>query len=150
SHGLDEEVTRLVSSFHADSWVVARGASGPFTTTKFLSASDEARVTGAAGVDASAPVIVGRGTVGTRSLPDVNLLGTATHGLGAPAITSGRAARRSGEAVVDSELDTDVGDHIVVSGVPLTVVGKTTDLRFNFGQHVVFVTPQDARNLVFS
>ena len=36
SNGLDAEIDRLVDSFHADSWVVARGASGPFTATKFV------------------------------------------------------------------------------------------------------------------
>ena len=36
SKGLDDEIDRVVGSFKADSWVVTRGASGPFTTTKFL------------------------------------------------------------------------------------------------------------------
>ena len=39
SNGLDAEVDRIVASFHADSWVVARGASGPFTASKFLAAT---------------------------------------------------------------------------------------------------------------
>jgi putative ABC transport system permease protein len=150
SHGLDQEITRLVGSFQADRWVVAPGASGPFTTTKFLSADEAASVKDAPGVKATAPVIVGRGTVGTTSLTDVNVIGTATHGLGAPPITSGRAARGPGEAVVDSKLDVGIGDTIRVSGLPLKVVGKTEDLRFNFGQHVVFLTPKDARDLTFA
>ncbi|MFI5053318.1 MAG: glutamine ABC transporter permease, partial [Acidimicrobiia bacterium] len=40
SKGLDEEVSRIVASFHADSWVVTQGASGPFTANKFLSSDD--------------------------------------------------------------------------------------------------------------
>ena len=38
SNGLDEETDRIVASFAADSWVVADGASGPFTGTTWFSA----------------------------------------------------------------------------------------------------------------
>jgi putative ABC transport system permease protein len=150
SHGLDQEITRLIGSFQADSWAVAPGASGPFTTTKFLGAEDAAKVGDAPGVEAAAPIIVGRGTVGTTSLTDVNIIGTPTHGLGAPPITSGHAATGPGQAVVDDKLDVSIGDVIRVSGLPLKVVGKTEDLRFNFGQHVVFLTLKDARDLTFA
>ena len=93
SKGLDDEIDRLVGSFKAETWAVARGASGPFTTTKFLSADDQERVSDADGVRAAAPVIVGRGTIGTKDLTNVNLLGTPSTGFGAPEITEGRAAR---------------------------------------------------------
>src|SRR3954447_25453311 len=75
SNGLDAEVDRIVGSFDADSWVVARGASGPFTASKFLAAGDVERVRQAPGVRAAAPMLVARATLGRDSLKDVNLLG---------------------------------------------------------------------------
>ena len=45
SNGLDDEIDRIVDSFEADPWVVARGASGPFTATKFVDDDDSERVT---------------------------------------------------------------------------------------------------------
>src|SRR5205809_5961980 len=65
SNGLDAETERIVASFHADSWVVADGASGPFTATRFISDADVARVRDADGVRAAAPMLVARATVGT-------------------------------------------------------------------------------------
>src|SRR3954468_19969038 len=105
SNGLDAEVDRIVGSFDADCWVVARGASGPFTASKFLSADDVQRVRAAPGVRAAAPMLVARATIGRGSVKDVNLLGYTPRAVGAPVITDGRAANRAGEVVVDSHLD---------------------------------------------
>ena len=66
SNGLDAEVDRIVASFQADSWVVADGASGPFTASKFISAADVERVRGSDGVQAAAPMLVSRATIGTE------------------------------------------------------------------------------------
>jgi putative ABC transport system permease protein len=150
SKGLDDEIDRLVGSFKAQTWAVARGASGPFTTTKFLSADDQKRVSDTDGVRAAAPVIVGRGTIGTQDLTNVNLLGTPSRGFGAPEITEGRAARQDGEVVVDDHLDVDVGDRLDVSGLDARVVGKSGDSRYNFGVNTVYLTLDDARALTFA
>jgi len=150
SKGLDDEIDRLVGSFKAETWAVARGASGPFTTTKFLSAEDQERVSDADGVRAAAPVIVGRGTIGNDDLTNVNLLGTPSKGFGAPEITEGRAARADGEIVVDDHLDVSIGDRLDVSGLPARVVGKSGDSRYNFGVNTVYLTLDDARTLTFA
>ena len=151
SHGLDVEAESIVDSFDASSWVVARGASGPFTASKFLSSTtDVARVAALPGVREAAPVVVARATVGSTSLTDVNLIGFVPGGLGAPQIEEGKPATRAGEVVVDSKLGVDVGDRILVSGRPERVVGKTGNLRFNFGVNTVFLTMKDAQSLVFS
>src|SRR4051812_8325284 len=110
SNGLDDEVDRIVASFDADSWVVASGASGPFTANHFLTETDVESVRDASGVKAAAPVLVARATVGRESLTDVNLVGYQPGKIGAPAITEGRAAKRAGEIVIDSHLDAGVGD----------------------------------------
>ena len=109
SNGLDAEIDHIVDSFHADSWVVASGASGPFTATKFVVSDDVDTVKNAPGVRAASPMITERATIGTSSLTDVNLLGFVPGGVGAPVVTEGRAPKRSGEILVDNALDEDVG-----------------------------------------
>ena len=150
SNGLDKEMDRIVGSFGADAWIVARGASGPFTATKFVDDNDVQAVEGASGVKDSAPMITGRATVGTSSLKDVNLLGFQPGGIGTPPISEGRAPKRKGEIAVDDKLDADVGETIVISGRPEKVVGKVGDLRYNFGVNTVFMTLSDAQSLSFS
>jgi putative ABC transport system permease protein len=150
SNGLDAEIDRLVDSFHADSWVVARGASGPFTATKFVVEDDVDRVKEASGVQAASPMITARATIGTTSLKDVNLIGYVPGGVGAPEVTEGREPRRSGEILVDDKLDADVGSNVVVSGKRERVVGKVGDLRYNFGVHTVLMTLEDSQDLSFA
>jgi putative ABC transport system permease protein len=65
-------------------------------------------------------------------------------------ITEGRAATKPGEIVVDSHLDTSVGDTLVVSGRPQRVVGIGEDLRYNFGVNTVFMPLAAAQDLAFS
>jgi putative ABC transport system permease protein len=150
SRGLEDEVTRIVGSFHADGWVVAEGASGPFTTTRFVTPADVARVRSAPGVRESAPIIIGRGTVGTTSLTDVNLIGVDPGTIGAPRVTKGRPPRGPGEATVDDKLKVGIGQEVNVSGAKVRVVGKVGNLRFNFGEHTVFLTLGAAQSLAFS
>jgi putative ABC transport system permease protein len=150
SKGLDEEIERVVASFDADSWVVARGTSGPFTATKFVVTEDVDTVRDAPGVQAASPMISGRATIGSTSLEDVNLVGFEPDGVGAPEITEGRLPREPGEIAVDSQLEADVGDRVLISGRPERVVGKTGDLRYNFGVNTVFLTIEDAQSLSFA
>jgi len=150
SNGLDAEVDRIVGSFRADSWVVARGASGPFTASKFLSADDVERVRQAPGVRAAAPMLVARATLGRESLKDVNLLGYQPGAVGDPTITGGRAATKPGEVVVDSQLDVGIGDTVDISGRREKVVGTTDDLRYNFGINTVYMPLEAAQQLAFS
>jgi putative ABC transport system permease protein len=150
SNGLDTEIDHIVDSFQVDGWVVARGASGPFTATKFVVDDDVETVKKAPGVQAASPMITARATIGTSSLTDVNLLGYVPGGVGAPEVTEGRAPKHPREILVDDQLDVDVGDMVVVSGTPARVVGKVGDLRYNFGVHTIFMTLADARNLAFA
>jgi putative ABC transport system permease protein len=150
SHGLDVEIDKIVASFKADAWVVDRGASGPFTATKFVQDDDVEAVRNAKDVRDAAAMITARATIGTTSVKDVNLIGFEPGEVGAPDITEGRQPRASGEILVDSKVDADVGDTVVISGQPNKVVGKTGDLRYNFGVHTVFMPLEDAQELSFA
>jgi putative ABC transport system permease protein len=135
SNGLDVEIDNIVGAFGADSWVVARGASGPFTATKFVQSQDVDTVRDAPGVRDGAAMITARATIGTTSVKDVNLIGFEPGRVGEPELSEGRYPKGSGEVLVDSKIDADVGDTVVISGKPVKVVGKTGDLRYNFGVH---------------
>jgi putative ABC transport system permease protein len=150
SNGLDVEIDNIVGAFGADSWVVARGASGPFTATKFVQSQDVDTVRDAPGVRDGAAMITARATIGTTSVKDVNLIGFEPGRVGEPELSEGRYPKGSGEVLVDSKIDADVGDTVVISGKPVKVVGKTGDLRYNFGVHTVFMTVDDAQRLSFA
>ncbi|HXY93222.1 MAG TPA: ABC transporter permease, partial [Acidimicrobiia bacterium] len=51
---------------------------------------------------------------------------------------------------VDGKLDQSLGDVVLISGRPEKIVGKTGDLRYNFGVNTVFLTLADAQSLSFS
>ena len=74
-----------------------RGASGPFTATKFV--VDRRRRAGAErrrACEAASPMIAARATIGTDSLTDVNLLGYVPGGVGAPDGHRGASRRSAG------------------------------------------------------
>jgi putative ABC transport system permease protein len=143
------EGPRIVQSFGADEWVVADGASGPFTATKVFPASAGAALRDDAGVRRADPVVLARSVVATHPDKDVNLIGYLPDGLGRPSISQGRAVRRNGEVVIGAGVDAEVGDRLGVGGARMRVVGKTEDSRFFFGNSTAFVTLRDAQALMF-
>ena len=146
---MQHEGRRIVDSFHADWWAVAKGASGPFTTTQVLSTSVSDRLRRTAGVRRAEPLILSRTVVGTDPPKDANLIGYRVGGLGAPTISEGRAVRGPGEVVVGAGVKVDVGARLDVGGTRLRVVGRTEGSRFYFGDPSVFIAFGQARDLVF-
>ena len=78
---LRNESQRMVELFDVDAWVVADGASGPFTTAQLIPVDSDAAVQAAPGVTAASPLLVARATV--KSL-DVNVVGYEPGGLTEP------------------------------------------------------------------
>jgi putative ABC transport system permease protein len=52
------ETRRIVGSFHADRWLVAEGASGPFTTASVIPAAAAERVARVPGVMRADPLVI--------------------------------------------------------------------------------------------
>ena len=146
SKNISNETDHIVGLFHADRFVVARRATGPFTTTVVVPDDAFGAVTGDARAD---PFLVSRATVRAGELVDVNLVGYRPGGLGTPPIDTGRAVRQRGEVVVDSSLDVGIGDKLRVGPLDLRVVGTSSDIRFNFGTPSLFVALRDAQQIVF-
>src|SRR5262249_55063500 len=143
------ESPAIVAMFGADRWFVAKGATGPFTTTNVLDASRPSEIRSASGVKRADPVVLSRTVFGGPPAKDTNLVGQVPGGLGSPPISEGRGVQRSGEAVVSGGLSADVGGRVTVGGQSFKVVGKTNDGRYYFGVPSVFVTLKDAQDIVF-
>jgi putative ABC transport system permease protein len=147
-HAMQNEGGRVVDSFQADEWVVAAGATGPFTTTKVIPVAAADGLREQPGVQRADPVVVSR-TVLDVADKDANLIGYVPGGLGEPAVTEGRALERPGEVVVGAAVDASVGDRLSIGGSKFRVVGTTDAGQFNFGTPTVYVSVADAQKMQF-
>ena len=93
STNINDETDRIVGLFHADGFVVARRATGPFTTTVVIPDDRPSAPDRGGRAD---PFLVSRATVRAGKLVDVNLVGYRPGGLGTPPIDEGRAVRQPG------------------------------------------------------
>jgi putative ABC transport system permease protein len=146
---VQNEVPRIVNLFGADDWVVAKGVSGPFTTTAVVPASTATELARRPGVERADPVVLARGVAHLDPDKDVNVVGFVRGGLGTPKLDSGRSVRRRGEAVVDATLGLSAGDRLRLGGKEFHVVGVGDRLRYNFGTPSVFMAVEDAQQLTF-
>lgn len=140
------EARRTVSLAGADTWVVAAGAAGPFTTTLLL---DDDAVAGvrSASTGAAEPVLVTRQSVRAEGEPTFTIVvGVTAGGLGSPVVADGRPLRGDGEIVVDRRLGAAPGDTIDVAGQRFTVVGAVRSTIFA-ATPAAYVTLADARAL---
>ena len=149
SAGLDQEVTRIVGSFGADRWVVADGATGPFTTTRPLADTTVDEVAGAPGVDDATALILFRGSIGGEEPTDINLIGYDGDSFAAPALAEGRQATGPDEVVADTALGLDVGDTVDLVGGERTVVGTADGVTFFFGLPTIFAPLADVQDVAF-
>lgn len=146
--GLVEQFHRepvdTVNAFGATTWIVPEGISGPFTAASTLPVA----VVGA--VEGGQPAVIARSSMTSDGESDeVILVGHTPDGLGAPPTDEGRAATASGEVVVDESAGVDVGETVEVGGEPFQVVGTSSDTTLLAGIPLVFMTLEDAQDLVF-
>jgi putative ABC transport system permease protein len=146
---LFEDGRRIVRSFEADAWIVADGASGPFTATTPLPADIADDIGDDTGVDLAAPVVILHSSVEGDPPRDVNVIGYEPGAFVAATVSTGRDLQGRGEAVADVALDLAVGDTIVVGGVVLDVVGLAEQVTWYFGTPTVFVAAADAQAMAF-
>jgi putative ABC transport system permease protein len=146
---LHNEGRRIVAALGADAWLVADGASGPFTTTTPIPAAEAGRVAATPGVVRADPLVILHSTLRRPSVRDVNVIGGRPGGLGAPPLAEGRAVAGSGEVVADTALGLRPSDRVELGGLDLEVVGLADRVTWYFGTPTVFLTIQDAQALGF-
>src|SRR4051794_35893967 len=148
SAGFYSEAHATIDSVGADAWVVPNGVSGPFTGLSVVDPSTASGVQGANRVD---PLVIAQATVekgaGVRG---VNLIGHVAGGLGVPKAEEGRIPTRSGEIMVDDGLGFGIGKHIVLGGVPFTVVGKVSGKTYFAGVPIAYSMLEDAQKVGFA
>jgi putative ABC transport system permease protein len=146
---LQAEGPRIVHLFHADQWVVANGASGPFTTAQVIPSSVASELREQPSVRDADPVVVSRSVVEAENDFDVNVIGFRIDGMGAPPIHEGRAPRAIDEVVVTKPIDAEVGSVVRIGGKRFRVVGRNDNASFNFGIPTVFLPLAPAYDVVF-
>jgi putative ABC transport system permease protein len=146
---VEDESPAIVALFGADQWLVAKGATGPFTTTNVFDSGNQDDVRDADGVQRADAVVLSRSVISGGDAKDVNLVGHVPGGLGRPPLSEGRAVKEPGEAVVSPGLSVDVGERLEVGGQSFRVVGKTGEGRYYFGIPSVFIALDDAQEIVF-
>lgn len=150
SAGFRAEAQRTVAATGADAFLVPEGGAGPFTGFAAMprkvafAAARDAGATEVAGM-----VIVGH-TVTLEGAPEnVNVVAHERGTLGQPPLARGRAARRSGEIVVDASLGLDTGDEVPFAGRRWTITGVTQGLTYYGGTPTLFASLADAQALLF-
>ena len=121
---LHNEGRRIVAVLGADAWLVAGGASGPFTTSTPVPAADADRVAATPGVVRADPLVVLHSTLRRPSVRDVNVIGARPGVLGMPPTAEGRAVAGLGEVVADTALGFDgqpLAMTIITQGMPRSV-----------------------------
>ena len=139
SAALHDQDRAIVEMFHGDRWFVAAGASGPFTTTTPIPASVAAEVASLPGVRKVSAVVLFRATINDDGLRDVNVVALPSGSLGAPALSSGRQPKNTGEIVVDTALGSKPGATLNVGGHTTVVVGTAKTVSYYFGTPTVFM-----------
>jgi putative ABC transport system permease protein len=147
--GFDNEIHRTLRSFGADSWLVSRGSSGPFTAPAVFPAASVDQVRALPGVRLADPVVLVVATASTPGLSDVNLIGVVPRGVGSP---RGRDARllTQGLAIVDSSLGLGVGAQLRLNGVTFRIGALTRGLTYFGGTPTVRVELARAQQLAFN
>lgn len=143
--GLTEQFHReprdTVAGIGAGSWIVREGATGVFTSA----ATIDPEIGDAIGAD---PVVAARHSIRQpEQTLDVVVIGY--EGLGAPAVTDGRAPQAAGEIVVDASSDLAPGDVVPLGPETYEVVGLTEDATLFAGMPLVFMSLPDAQQLVY-
>lgn len=138
------ESIRTVGMYPAGSWIVTDGATGPFTTSQFVSAAVVDDLRRGSGVDGASPLLILRSTIDQL---DVNIVGYEIGGLTEPPeLSAGTPATERGQAIVDSSLDRRVGDTLTFAGRSYLVVGTTKNTTFYFSMPTVFLPIDDVQD----
>jgi putative ABC transport system permease protein len=144
---LHNESERTVALYDADHWLVADGASGPFTASTYLSADL------AAAYPDAAPLLLARTTIGDV---DVNVIGYTADSIAQPSLLDGvdtQAPAPGGTTpgiVVASELDEGVGDVISFGDRSYTVTAEVDDSTFYFATPTVFLPIGEVQDAFFA
>lgn len=146
-----EESTRTVQMFGADSWVVPAGVSGPFTADAPLHESVAGRVKRARGVRAADPVVLFRQVAydSAGEERDVNVIAYRREGVVRPDFVRGREPSKAGEVAVDDRLEVELGERLSMGRVQVRVVGFTHGITYYGGTPAMLMGLRAGQRMAF-
>jgi putative ABC transport system permease protein len=151
SRGIKGEAGKILGVIGADSWLVADGTAGPFTTTTAVKASDADLIGQLPGVRRADPLIVLHTTMRRDKVRDINLIGYRLGGIGEPEVAKGRLPQGPGEAIADTKLGLTAGrDTVDLSGHRLKIVGVAHGVTFFYGIPTIFTSIEDTQQIAFA
>jgi len=146
NHVLRVEPARIVDRLGANAFVVPADSTGPFTATSVMTLEAGERLQSQRGVDAVEPFVYFHATVDDR---DFNVLAIEPGGMAAPAVVDGDALAGRGQMVSDRRGDLETGETYRILGQDVEVVGESSGTTFNFGTPTLFLTFEDAQEMLF-
>lgn len=153
--GLVEQFNRepfdAVEAIGAESWLVAEGVSGPFTSVSALpaSAANEARLEGQEG---ASPLVVSRGSLfldGESDSTEIVIIGHEQGALGTPPVAEGEPALDASSLLLDESAGIDIGESVTIGGSTFTVVGLTEHTTVLAGLPFAFMDISQAQLLSY-
>lgn len=146
SAGFRHEARETVNAIGADTWIVPRGVTGPFTSQSTMPAAL------ARSVSAEAAPLVEFGHVGRLEDGEevnVNVIGHSIGQLGDPIWNSGIAPPAQGEAVVDERLGAEEGEAVKIGPSTLQISRVVTNRTYFAGVPIVYVSLEEAQAIAF-
>jgi putative ABC transport system permease protein len=152
SSGFNAEASNSVSELHVTTWIVGKGASGPFLGSSPMAASRVNQVVGLPGIIRAVDTVFTRKDIVRDGQPTpVNVFGAPAGNLGLPEATEGRAPARSGQIAISTKLHGySIGSALVLAGHRFTVVGTVANATALAGVPDVFLTLHDAELVAFA
>lgn len=143
----DNEIHRTVKSFGADAWLLKAGSLGPFTAPRPLPASRVRAVRALPGVRRADPVIILGATTTTPGKRNLQLVGVVPGGVGSPTGKQARDLTGPRNAIADTRLGLDVGDHLQLNGASFRVSDVTHGMTYFAGIPRVTISLRQAQRL---
>ncbi|HVL89080.1 MAG TPA: ABC transporter permease [Actinomycetota bacterium] len=141
------EPQTTVDGFGASRWIVRAGSTGAFTSAATIDESIAAELTGTPRAD---PVITARHSLILEGeTVDIVVIGIVPGGLGEPRVRSGAKANGRGRVVADDSAGVAVGERIRIGPQEFTVSGLTTDESLFAGMPLIFMSLDDAQDLLY-
>lgn len=141
------EPETTVNGFGAARWVVRAGSTGAFTSAATIDQTVAAELTGTPLAD---PVVTARHSLivdGTTT--DIVVIGVVPGGLGDPTAAGAAGTLQTGRVVADETAGVKAGERIQIGPEHFTVAGITSDESLFAGMPLIFMTLEDAQDLLY-
>ena len=151
ANGFRAEAQRTVDSLGVDGFVVRSGAAGPFLGATPFVPLDLARIAGAPGVKAAAPLGTAASIIKDgASTRNATVFGAPARGPGMPSVAEGRVPSTPDEVATSSTLGRHVGDDLQVGTRTLRIVGIVPNSTSQAKMPNIFLTTEGLQKLVYN